>query len=66
MELAPNASTAVVEPTVYTSPGRGTGSGRSTSASAKLKMAQLAPMPMARDRTATIVNPGLPTSMRTP
>ena len=57
-ELAPSASSVVVEPTVSTSPGRATGSGRSSSASAKLKMAQLAPMPIASDRTATMVKPG--------
>ena len=55
-----------VEPTVKTSPGRATGSGRSSSASAKLKIAQLAPMPIASDRTATLVKPGLPASMRQP
>src|SRR5258708_38979928 len=66
MELAPNASTAVVMPTVYTSPGRTTGRGRSTSASAKLEMAQFAPMPVASESTATMVKPGLAASMRTP
>ena len=47
-------------------PGRAIGSGRKSSASAKLKMAQLAPMPIASDRTATAVKPGLAASMRQP
>ena len=62
----PKASTEELEPTVKTSPGRATGSGRNSRASAKLKMAQLAPMPIASDKTAMLVNPGLAASRRTP
>ena len=62
----PKASTGESEPTVKTSPGRATGSGRNSRASAKLKMAQLAPMPIARDKTAMVVKPGLAASSRKP
>jgi len=55
-----------VDPTVSTSPGRGTVSGRSNSVSAKLKTAVFAPMPIASERTATRVNPGFLASMRQP
>ena len=48
----------LVDPTVSTSPGRGTASGRSSSVSAKLKTAQLAPMPIASETIETMVKPG--------
>src|SRR3981081_3993826 len=44
---------------VTSPPGFGTGIGRKTMPSQRLKMAVLAPMPKARGRTTTIVNPGL-------
>src|SRR4029453_18137714 len=53
-----------VDPTVITSPGRGTGRGRSSRASAMLNTAVFAPMPMASDRMATIVKPGFFRIMR--
>ena len=64
--LRPIASIACTDATVKTSPGRATGSGRSSRASAKLKMAQFAPMPMASEKMAMLVNPGLPASRRHP
>src|SRR5262245_12573060 len=42
------------------------GSGRSSTASMTLKIAVVAPIPSARVRSATVVNPGLRRSVRTP
>ena len=59
-------STEAVDPTVSTSPGRGTASGLSMSASATLNTAAFAPMPIASEMTETIANPGFLASMRQP